>query len=161
MSVHKCVLATLVPLLCLLAACGAQSTRLSRGTSAPAATALVRTSATPTAAVTGPARSSNPLRVFTLADDERTMTLIVGEGFGLELGPSGGSTWAVDVSDPSALEPSIRQISAAGGLILFVPVKIGSIQIDANSHIPCTGHGFCPEATTDFRLTLKVLPAED
>lgn len=105
-----------------------------------------------------PSGDNGPLQVFTFADDEKTVTLRVGVQFALDLGPSAGSPWAIDVTDPAALEPTLRQISGTGSRVLFNPIKAGRFRIEAESHIPCSGHGFCPEAITHFTLNLQIQP---
>lgn len=158
---RSAIVASLLAVSCL-AACGPHPTQSVQENTAPAPTSASAASPhSAGAAPRAPAALSNTPRLFTMADDNQTVTLTVGEHFALELGPSGGSPWVIDFSDPSALEPAIRQISAAGNRVLFQPIKTGTVRIDANSHIPCTGHGFCPEAATFFSLNLQVQPPQD
>jgi hypothetical protein len=139
-----------------LAACQGQHATLAALPQEPARTAIFTPSPSVTRTSDTPPSRDAPLRVITLADNDDTIALTIGEGFGLQLGPSPGSPWLIRVGDPSMLVPPVHQFGPEGRRVFFKPLKSGSTRIEANSHGICEHPGPCPEVFVKFALNILV-----
>lgn len=135
------VLASVVGLATLLAACTPQRAMVGPGTNAPS----------PIASVVRPV----PVKEVTVRDDGSTLELAIGQRFVLNLGP--GYDWTVTISDSSILQRVVYDMIDRGAQGMYEAAKSGEATVTAAGEPRCRrAPSSCDVPSQRFTLAISV-----
>ncbi|HEX7491794.1 MAG TPA: hypothetical protein VF337_08850 [Candidatus Limnocylindrales bacterium] len=108
--------------------------------------------ATPTATSVGGAAGSGTVTV-TMADNEKTVQMVVGQNLSLSLG--GGVLWSLAISDAKVLQrlPAPVPTGVDG---IYKAIAVGSANLNGTGRPDCSGGGFCPQFVLAFSINIVV-----
>ena len=129
-----------------LVACGAGAPADPAAPSAPAASGAPASSAS-SSSVPAPAQ-------VTLANENGTITMRVGQTFTLALGAT--QVWTVQVADQTVLRRLVNDTMVRGAQGIYQALQAGTTTLSASGRPQCGAGQACPMYIVEFQVTVVV-----